>query len=151
MMRAMTLLSDELDKELNAEIGLSFSDVVVLVQLAIAGGRLKMADIADTIVVTRGGVTKLMDRLVRLGYVRRVPSDADRRVIFAELAEEGREVIRKGQPVLESVVESRVADLLTPRHLDLMHDIAHTLTCDNEGWGMPEAIGDDTEPAAAGI
>lgn len=145
MMRAMALLSDELDREFSRHFKLNFSDVLVLVQIALAGGRLKMADVAETIVVTRGGVTKLVDRLVRLGYLRRVPSDEDRRVIYAELADEGRKLLADAQGLLEDVVQRRLGNLLSTDQLEQLHLIAHTLSCDNEGWGMPEAIGDDLQ------
>ena len=150
MMRAMTLLADDLDRALSKATGLSFSDVLVLVQIALAGGRLKMADVADTLVVTRGGVTKLVDRLVARGYLERVPSPDDRRVIFAQLSQAGRDVLREGQPILERVIEERIGAALSADQLAAMHHAAHELCLTNRGWGMPEAIPDGVETEGAG-
>jgi DNA-binding MarR family transcriptional regulator len=121
----------------------------VLVQIALAGGRLKMAEIADTVVVTRGGVTKLVDRLVAKRYLERVPSPDDRRVIYAELSEAGRDALREVQPVLERVMEARIGSALSGDQLNALHLAAHELCLNNEGWGMPEAVPDEIEAAPA--
>lgn len=149
MMRAMTLLADDLDRAMHAEKGINFSDVLVLVQIALAGGRLKMAEIADTVVVTRGGVTKLVDRLVARGYLERVPSPDDRRVIYAELSEAGRQALREVQPVLEQVMEQRIGSALSDDQLNALHLAAHELCLNNSGWGMPESIPDEVDAAVA--
>lgn len=149
MMRATTLLSDELDREMGKRFDLNFSDVMVLVQVALAGGRLRMADVADTVVVTRGGVTKLVDRLVGLGYLRRAPSESDRRVIYAEMTHEARNLLREAQTLLERVVRDRVGDVLDTDTLDAMHLAAHKMSCENPGWALPVEAGHDLEPAGA--
>lgn len=53
------------------------------------GRRLKMTDISARTVLSPSGVTRLIDRMVRLGYVQREQHDADRRCTWAILTEEG--------------------------------------------------------------
>jgi DNA-binding MarR family transcriptional regulator len=53
------------------------------------GGRLKMSQIADAIVHSTGGTTRLVDRLEGAGYVRREHCASDRRAIWVAITDEG--------------------------------------------------------------
>jgi DNA-binding MarR family transcriptional regulator len=138
MMRAASLLSDELDREFQSAMDLNLSEVMVLVQVRLAGGRLKMADVASTLVVTRGGVTKMVDRLVKSGHLDREPSAEDRRVIYAAITERGIAAIDEARPIMERVTEHRVGRFFGEDQLMQLHDLIHTITCDNEDWTLPD-------------
>lgn len=140
MLRVAALLSDELDHELQEASGSSLSEVLVILQIMLAGGRLKMTDLAETIVVTRGGVTKIVDRLVDSGYLSRVPSAEDRRVIYAAVTDAAFDLIRTHQPLFESVAERRLSGLLNDRELDVLHELMDRLSCENPGWEPPAAV-----------
>lgn len=142
LLRVSALLSEELDRELQASAGLGLNEVLVILQIMFSGGRLKMADLADSLVVTRGGVTKIVDRLVTAGYLDRTPSAEDRRVVYAEVTEEAFRLIKANQPVFEAVTERRLAGILTTKELDQMHDWMHRLSRDNPGWAPPDAVGE---------
>ena len=149
MLRVSALLSDELDRELEKATGLGLSEVLVILQIMFSGGRLKMADLADTLVVTRGGVTKIVDRLVSAGYLDRVPSETDRRVVYARVTEDALEMIRTHQPTVEAVTERRLAAMLDETELEQMHEMMHRLSCDNPGWTPPEAVAESTVEATS--
>ena len=68
------------------------------------GGRMSMSELGDQMVLTSGGVTRLVDRLAAEGLVERRPCDSDRRVHWAQLTPEGR-------ARLESVLATHVSDL----------------------------------------
>jgi DNA-binding MarR family transcriptional regulator len=140
MLRVASLLSDELDKELQQASGSGLSEALVILQIILAGGRLRMADLADTLVVTRGGVTKIVDRLVDAGHLERVDSEEDRRVVFAQVTPAAFEFIKKHQPVFEAVAGRRLAGLLDPAELDRMHELMDRLSCENPGWEPPAAV-----------
>jgi DNA-binding MarR family transcriptional regulator len=142
LLRVSALLSHELDRELQNATGLGLSEVLVILQIMFSGGRLKMADLADTLVVTRGGVTKIVDRLVSAGYLDRVPSEEDRRVVYAQVTDEAMKLIRTHQPLVESVTERRMATLLNKIELEQLHELMHRLSCHNPGWEPPEAVAD---------
>jgi DNA-binding MarR family transcriptional regulator len=55
--------------------------------------QMSMSELADQMVLTSGGVTRLVDRLNRAGYVERVSCPTDRRVQWARLTEAGEERI----------------------------------------------------------
>jgi DNA-binding MarR family transcriptional regulator len=83
-------VTQALDAQLRAEHGLSVSSYEVLMFLAAAPGhRLRMAEIADRVLLSRSGLTRLVDRLVELGYVTRCAVESDGRGSYAELTDAG--------------------------------------------------------------
>src|SRR5918996_2976311 len=82
-LRAQAGLITTLDRELVAEQGLPITFFDVLVQLSVAGGRLRMSELADAVVLSRSGVTRLVDRMVRAGLVAREACPHDRRSLDA--------------------------------------------------------------------
>lgn len=83
-------VTQALDAQMRAEHGLSVSSYEVLMFLGDAEGRrLRMAEIADRVLLSRSGLTRLVDRLVQLGYVTRCASEDDGRGLYAELTEAG--------------------------------------------------------------
>jgi DNA-binding MarR family transcriptional regulator len=69
--------------------------------------RLKMGDLAEALVITRGGLTKLVDRLVKAGLLERTFCDTDRRISYATLLPAGRDLLNEMRPVV--VAELKIA------------------------------------------
>jgi DNA-binding MarR family transcriptional regulator len=87
-----------LDAQMRAEHGLSVSSYEVLMFLADAPERrLRMSEIADRVLLSRSGLTRLVDRLVQLGYVTRCAAEADGRGSYAELTDVGLDKFRAAQ------------------------------------------------------
>ena len=61
--------------------------------------KLRMHELARAILVTRGGLTRLVARIERAGLLRREPDPADGRGLYAALADEGLEALRTTWPV----------------------------------------------------
>jgi DNA-binding MarR family transcriptional regulator len=73
----------------------------VLAAIAAAPERqLRMGDLADALVITRGGLTKLVDRLIKAGLLERRLCEADRRVSYAALLPAGAELLEEMRPVV---------------------------------------------------
>ena len=90
MLQVHAAMTSSLDRQMHAEHGLSVSAYEVLMFLADAPERrLRMAEIADRVLPSRSGLTRLVDRLVALGLVRRNACADDGRGSFAELTEAG--------------------------------------------------------------
>jgi DNA-binding MarR family transcriptional regulator len=86
----------ELDAELAAEHGMTTRDYEVLLYLAQAPERrLPMSALAASTMLTRSGITRLVDGLVTQGYVDRAACPTDARVSFAELTEPGYQKLRE--------------------------------------------------------
>jgi DNA-binding MarR family transcriptional regulator len=85
-LRAHAALVRELDRELVAEHGLQLHAYEVLLFLGEAPeGRLRMAELAASVLLSQSGLTRLVDRLVESGLVVRERCDDDRRGFFAQI------------------------------------------------------------------
>jgi DNA-binding MarR family transcriptional regulator len=85
-----------LDAELQAEHGMTTRDYEVLLYLAQSEqGHLPMSALAERTMLTRSGITRLVDGLVAAGTVERVACPNDARVSYAQLTDSGLERLRR--------------------------------------------------------
>jgi DNA-binding MarR family transcriptional regulator len=99
-LRAHATALRELERELVAETGMPLGWYDVLLQLVEAPGRrLRMAELADRVLLSRSGLTRLIDRLQAEGLVRREPSPDDARGTFTVLTLAGVGRLRAAAPV----------------------------------------------------
>jgi len=89
-LRAHALITRRLDADLRASTGLALSEFEILLHLAWAGGERRMAQIAHDVVLTGGGVTRIVARLEKLGFIERRSCPKDGRGVFAVLTGPGR-------------------------------------------------------------
>ena len=105
-LRAHSGLIRTLDRELEAEQGFPITYFDVLAQLTAAGGRLRMSELADAVILSRSGVTRLVDRMERGGFVKREHCPTDRRAMYATITPAGKRALAKARPVhLRGVAE----------------------------------------------
>jgi DNA-binding MarR family transcriptional regulator len=91
MLRVHAELTKALDAELMRMHGLPLSSYEVLLFLADAPeGRMRMSELADSVLISRSGLTRLVDRLERAGLLERVQCEDDARGYFAEITPAGR-------------------------------------------------------------
>ena len=91
MLRAHAGLVRELDAELAREHDMPLSSYEVLLYLNDSdSGRMRMSELADSVLLSRSGLTRLVDRLERQGLLRRERCESDARGLFAEITPEGR-------------------------------------------------------------
>ncbi len=84
-----------LDAELVAEHGVTTRDYEVLLYLAQAEDRrLPMSALAESTMLTRSGITRLIDGLVTAGLIERVSCPKDARISYAQLTDVGHEKLR---------------------------------------------------------
>ena len=102
--RADSLLFATLNDHLRAGVGIVYFEREVLDALQRAGGRLRMGTLADELMISRSGTTRLVERMEKCGWVRRAPVPEDRRATCAELTDAGRDVLHRAQPVVDAVV-----------------------------------------------
>jgi len=125
-LRAHAQVVRALEQELQAEQGMALTDYDVLVQLAAADGhRLRMSELADRLLLSRSGVTRLVDRLVGDGLVERVTCDDDRRGQWASLTPSGFDRLRRASPTHLRGVAEHFVDRLNDAELA---DLERTLT-----------------------
>ena len=91
MLRAHAELTRELDSQLAREHNLPLSSYEVLLFLADApDGRMRMSELAESVLLSRSGLTRLVDRLEREGLLKRERCESDARGLFAEITPAGR-------------------------------------------------------------
>jgi DNA-binding MarR family transcriptional regulator len=98
MLRAHAELTRELDAELTATHGLPLSSYEVLLFVGDAPeGRMRMSELADSVLLSRSGLTRLVDRLERAGLIERVQCNEDARGYFAQITPAGRELFDRAR------------------------------------------------------
>ena len=118
LLRAHARVVRELERELQAEQKLALTDYDVLVQLAAAGEhRLRMSELADRLLLSRSGATRLIDRLVAEGLVERASCESDRRGQWAALTDAGYRRLREATPTHLRGVATHFLDRLSPEDL----------------------------------
>src|ERR671935_703997 len=111
-LRAHAAVTRQLDRELVNEHGLTINDYEVLLRLARAEGRrMRRVDLAEQVMLTPSGITRLLDGLEQFGYVERAACASDRRVTYAVLTDAG---LAKLQEASETHLE-RLRELFVER------------------------------------
>jgi DNA-binding MarR family transcriptional regulator len=92
LLRAYAAARRVLSAQLEAEHGLTVNDFEALLRLAQAeDGRMRRVDLADELMLTASGVTRLLEGLEAEGFVERASCASDRRVVYAVITEAGRD------------------------------------------------------------
>lgn len=114
----------DLDTELMRREGLSLRAYDVLLQIAQAPGRrLRMQELAEAVLLSPSGLTRLVDRLVREGLVERVRADDDARGACAALTASGRASVRKLTRTHLAGVRERFLTHLDAEELQTLGDV----------------------------
>jgi DNA-binding MarR family transcriptional regulator len=99
LLHAHATLVKRLDAELVAAHGLSLSGFEVLWRVAASDhGRLRMSELAELVMLSPSGLSRLVDRLEAEGMIDRVACPEDGRAINATITESGRRKLEAAQP-----------------------------------------------------
>ncbi|MET9565160.1 MarR family winged helix-turn-helix transcriptional regulator [Streptomyces tauricus] len=96
LLEAANRLERRLDAAMQDESGLPQVWFEVLIRLArTEGGQLTMGTLAEEVVLTTSGITRLVDRIAAAGYIERRPCPTDRRVSYAAVTDAGLEAVER--------------------------------------------------------
>jgi DNA-binding MarR family transcriptional regulator len=139
LLRAHSAVTRLLSQQLQVEHGLTINAYEALLRLSRAeGDRMRRIDLAESLLLTASGVTRLLDGLERAGYVSNETCDSDRRVSYPVLTESGRAKLLEAQ---ESHIAS-VRALLGERYTD--EELGHLIALLDRLPGVgPEVSGED--------
>ncbi len=88
-----------LERAMDVEHGVALTWFDVLVHLEEAPDeRLRLGELAESVILTRSGITRLVDRMVEAGLIRREPCPGDRRGHYAVLTQEGKDTLERVGP-----------------------------------------------------
>lgn len=98
------------NRDLQAEVGLTLAENLVLCHVAMAPGhRLRMVEISEALGIAKSAVTKTVDRLEERGLLVRERDPGDRRAVNATLSPEGHELFAAARPAYVHAVERHFA------------------------------------------
>jgi len=124
LLRVHSAMTKALDAELLREHGLSLSSYEVLLFLADApDGRLRMAELADGVLLSRSGLTRLVDRMERDGLLRRERCEDDARGYHALITDRGRELFARARATHLDGVRERFLSRLSSDQLRTLAEL----------------------------
>jgi DNA-binding MarR family transcriptional regulator len=140
-MEAHAAVLDVLKAELQRERDLPLPWYDVLLHLSEAPGhRLRMQQLAARLVITQGGITRLVDRMQAAGLVQRASCESDGRGAYAVLAAEGQAVLRDAAPVHLRGVEEHFLAHLTPQEVEMLRVAMGRVRQANSGRAAMEGV-----------
>src|SRR4029079_6236549 len=96
LVRAQATTVRRFNAQLEADHGLTINDYEVLLHLSHAEDRrLRRIDLAERVLLTPSGITRLLEGLERSGYVERASCASDARVTYAQLTDDGHAKLRE--------------------------------------------------------
>jgi len=123
-LRSHATVTRRLEAELVAEHDLPLASYDVLVQLSEAPDRrLRMTELADRVLLSRSGLTRLADRLERDGLLTRVACPSDARGTLAVLTDDGLARLEQAWPSHRRSVERHVTGRYTAEEIKVLGDL----------------------------
>jgi DNA-binding MarR family transcriptional regulator len=117
-LRTHNHLLRQLEHQLQAHGKIAIGSYDVLVQLAEAPeGKLRMSELAEAVLLSRSGLTRLVDRLQKDGLVERQPDPEDARGMYTVLTAKGRDILRDASLVHLAGVSDLVLTRLSEAEL----------------------------------
>lgn len=127
----MTVMGQQLEDK----YGLALNSYDVLRHLALADGkRLRMRELAERVMITRSGLSGVVDRLEAEGLVERQRVSIDGRGWFAEITPEGWKVLRRANVIVTAIIKREFLDRLSEEDLAALRSIWRKL-----GTAQPSA------------
>jgi DNA-binding MarR family transcriptional regulator len=121
LLQAHRHVIDALEAELRAEADLPLGWFEVLLRLADSGrGALRMQELADAVLLSKSGLTRLVDRMEQAGLVTREACADDGRGVNAVLTDAGRQALDRARPVHLRGVRRYFADRLKPDEAEVL-------------------------------
>ena len=123
-LRSHAAITRQLNVDLLNAHGLTLNDYEVLIHLASAEGRMmRRVDLAESVLLTASGITRLLDGLERAGYVEKARCASDARVSYAKLTSAGHSKLRAAAETHLQGVEELFTSRYTADELDTLGEL----------------------------
>jgi DNA-binding MarR family transcriptional regulator len=124
LLRGHAALTRALNSDLVNTHGLTLNDYEVLLQLARAEERrLRRVDLAQRLLLTASGITRLLDGLERAGYVCKAHCDSDGRVTYAVLTDAGLEQLKAASATHAEGIQERFGNGYSDEELGTLAEL----------------------------
>ena len=139
-LRAHAAVTRQLNADLLNAHGLTLSDYEVLLRLANAeNGMMRRVDLAQSVLLTASGITRLLDGLERAGFVEKAACDSDARVSYAKLTPEGRGKLADAAETHLAGIEELFTGRYSEAELERLAELLSRLPLTNELPGRCDA------------
>jgi DNA-binding MarR family transcriptional regulator len=125
---ANALITDALQRDLQAQHGLTLADYEILVRLSESPERMmRMSDLAEQTLASRSRLSHQIDRLAKHDLVLRVPCPNDKRGYFAVLTDAGFALLEQAAPDHVESVRKHLVDVLSPAEFEALGRLSDKL------------------------
>jgi DNA-binding MarR family transcriptional regulator len=138
LLRVHATTTRRFNAQLVTDHGLTLNDYEVLLHLARADGRrLRRVDLAERVLLTPSGITRLLEGLEREGYVERAACASDARVTYAQLTDAGLDKLREASETHVAGINELFRARFSKEELEVLgglldrlpHDPAEDVSC----------------------
>lgn len=112
-----------IDETLRREIGIPGTWYEALVEIAFAGGTMRMNELARETTLTKSGATRFVDRLVSAGLVERTTCPTDRRVSQLALTPEGKRLQKAADPHVLRIIHEQFGRHMTADEARTIYEV----------------------------
>jgi DNA-binding MarR family transcriptional regulator len=134
LLRVTDILHARVTEDLVGSLSLTPEEVELLVQLSRAPeSRLRMLEVSRSLLLSKSGVTRLVDRLEARGLVIRTACSEDRRVTYAALTDSGRHAVDEARPLLAAAVSEHLGRHLSAAKVEMMRRALRTVLAAEAG------------------
>jgi DNA-binding MarR family transcriptional regulator len=143
LLRSHASMTRAMNAQLVAEHGITLSDYDVMVQLENAPGcRMRRIDLANSVLLTASGITRLLDRLEAEGWVCKEHCSSDARVTWAVLTESGHQKLAEAAQTHHADIARLFTDRLSTEELDALGCLLGRLASRPEATTLAEPATD---------
>ena len=136
-LRAHAAVKAKLERELLVERDLPLTWYEVLLHVAGSGGKLRMQELARSVLLSKSGLTRLVDRMEAAGLVARRTCESDRRGAFVAVTPEGAAALRAAAPVHLRGISEHFTSHLSAEELRVLRTMMERVADANEDPGAP--------------
>lgn len=128
LLRGHAALTRALNAELVADHGLTLNDYEVLLRLSRAPERkMRRVDLADQVLLTASGITRLLDGLQASGYVDKAACSSDARVTYAVLTDSGHAKLRSAADLHVAGIHAKFAERYSDDEMAILAELLSRL------------------------
>ncbi len=133
--QTVRVIQSLLEDRLRAATDLSWAEFELLMRLQVSAGHpLHMGEIADQLVGSPSGTTRIADRLEKDGLIVRETPRENRRVVQVTLTTRGKHVLAQADGVFREALHERFASHLSETELGEVRSVARTVLEKNGAW-----------------
>ncbi len=122
LMHVHSSVTRAIDERLRAELGIPGAWYEALVEIAFAGGTMRMHEFAEETTLTKSGATRFIDRLEDADLVERVECPTDRRAYNLALTDKGKAIQKEADPHVLQVIEEHFGSYMSDEEAKVLLD-----------------------------